>query len=61
MPLVTVGLYEGRSIEKKRELVQAVTETVARVLNTPPESVWVILEDVPKQNWGAGGVLASDR
>jgi 4-oxalocrotonate tautomerase len=61
MPLVTISLYPGRTIEKKRQLVKAVTETLNRVLDSPPESVWVILEEVPKEHWAAAGVLASDR
>jgi 4-oxalocrotonate tautomerase len=61
MPLVTIALYEGRSTDKKREAVREVTDTVAKVLAIAPESVWVILDDVSKENWSAAGVLAIDR
>lgn len=61
MPLVNIALYPGRTIEKKREIVKEVTDTLTRVMNIPPESVWVILEEVPKEHWAASGVLASDR
>jgi len=61
VPLVTIAMYPGRDLEKKREIVKEVTDTLTRVMNIAPESVWVILEEVPKEHWGAAGALASDR
>jgi 4-oxalocrotonate tautomerase len=60
MPLIHVSLYEGRSIEQKREFVKAVTAETARTLKCPPESVDIIFEDIKKSDWASAGKLASD-
>lgn len=60
MPLIHVSLYEGRSIEQKREFVTVVTTETARILKCPQESVDIIFEDVKKSDWATAGKLASD-
>jgi 4-oxalocrotonate tautomerase len=60
MPLITVQLFEGRTIEQKRELVEAITEAVVRIAKTTPEATQVIITDVPKHHWATAGKLASD-
>lgn len=60
MPLIHVSLFEGRTIEQKREFVKAVTAESARTLKCAPESVDIIFEDVKKSDWASGGKLASD-
>jgi 4-oxalocrotonate tautomerase len=60
MPLIHVSLYEGRSIEQKREFVKAVTAEAARTLKCPPKSVDIIFEDIKKSDWASAGKLASD-
>jgi 4-oxalocrotonate tautomerase len=32
-----------------------------RVLGCPPEAVTVIIDEIPKENWGAAGELCSER
>jgi 4-oxalocrotonate tautomerase len=61
MPVVTIRLLEGRSLEQKRELTKVVSEAVSRIAKTPLEGVHVIFENVPRTDWGLGGVLWSDR
>lgn len=60
MPVVKVMWLEGRSKEQKDELAKAITEAVARIGKTKPESTTVIFEDVPRQNWAKAGVLATE-
>ena len=60
MPLVTVHMFEGRTVEQKRELVAAITEAVVRIAKTTPEATQVVITDVPKHNWASAGKLASD-
>jgi 4-oxalocrotonate tautomerase len=61
MPLVTVAMYEGRSLDQKRELVRGITDVVARVTGNSPEAVHVIVEEVKRENWAIGGLLQPDR
>lgn len=53
-------MYEGRTIEQKRELVAALTEAIVRIAKTTPEATEIIITDVPRHNWGQAGKLASD-
>ncbi|MQA79925.1 MAG: hypothetical protein GEV10_15820 [Streptosporangiales bacterium] len=61
MPIVHVEFFEGRPIEKKRELVQGITETVARTCQVDADGVHVLLEERTRENWGRGALLNSDR
>lgn len=55
MPIVQIQMLEGRDEEKKRQLIAAVTNAICETLSAPPESVRVLLQDVPKTHWGVGG------
>ena len=60
MPVITVEMYEGRTIEQKRELSKAITEAVVRIAKTTPEATFVVFTDVDKGDWAQGGLLASE-
>jgi 4-oxalocrotonate tautomerase len=55
MPFVQIQMLEGRDDEKKRRLIAAVTNAICETLEAPPESVRIVLTDVPKTHWGVGG------
>ncbi|MBM4463449.1 MAG: 4-oxalocrotonate tautomerase [Chloroflexi bacterium] len=60
MPIVRVEMWPGRTHAQKAELARLITEAVVKVADTTPQATIVIFEDVPKENWAVGGVLASD-
>jgi 4-oxalocrotonate tautomerase len=59
MPVVTVEMWQGRTIEQKKLLAEGITEAFVKI-GTPKEKVTVILKDNPKHNWSEGGTLASE-
>jgi 4-oxalocrotonate tautomerase len=59
MPVVTVDMWEGRTIEQKKQLVEGITSVMTEKLNIAPEHITIIIKDVPKHNWASGGKLAS--
>jgi len=61
MPVVTIALREGRTVEQKREMVKAVTEAIARTVNVKPDSVSIVITDLPATNFAREGILLSDR
>ena len=61
MPVITIRLMEGRTLEQKRELAKVISEAVSRIANTPLQGVHVIFENVPRADWSLGGVLFADR
>lgn len=60
MPEIFVYMFEGRSLEQKRELVRCVTEAVSSSLSVRPEVVTVQLVEGSKQNRSRGGCLFSE-
>lgn len=61
MPTLRVELMEGRTVEQKRALVQALTQAVVNTLGTKPEAVDVLLYDIKRHDWATGGELWSDK
>lgn len=61
MPVVTVELWEGRTLEQKRALCRAITDAMVQHAGARPDALHVIIHEVPKQNWALGGVLGPDR
>lgn len=55
MPIIDVTLIEGRAPEKKRALIEKLTEAAVEALDAPIESVRVIIREVPAAHFGAGG------
>ncbi|MCG8293772.1 MULTISPECIES: tautomerase family protein [Pseudomonas] len=56
MPYVHIRVTdEGVSAEHKRLLIEGTTQLLERVLNKPPASTFVVIEEVPTDNWGVGG------
>ncbi len=59
MPVVTVEMWEGRTIEQKKRIVEGITSTMTGI-GIPAEEVHIIIKDIPKHNWGRAGKLASE-
>ncbi|KKN50075.1 hypothetical protein LCGC14_0636260 [marine sediment metagenome] len=55
MPYISIETFEGKTVEQKKALIQEVTKAVTSTLNVPPESVWIVIKDVPRCNWGEKG------
>lgn len=61
MPLIRVELFEGRTVDQKRALAQALTEATVKTLGCAPGHVDIMFFDVPKSDWATGGELWSDK
>ncbi len=59
MPVVIVEMWEGRTVDKKKQLVEGITDAFVKI-GTPADQVHIILKDNPKHNWASGGKLASE-
>ena len=60
MPLVTIKLIEGRTIEQKRSMVKDVTEAIVKNIGCPASAVHIDIMDMKKENYAQGGKLFSD-
>lgn len=61
MPTINVQLFEGRTVDQKRNFVKAVTTAACETLGCTPESVDVIIQDVKREDWATGGELWCDK
>ncbi len=59
MPVVRVTFYEGRSVEKKRAIAEAITDALVRIGGSKRDGVHVIFENVAREDWVIGGAPES--
>lgn len=55
MPVVRVAFFEGRSVEKKRAIAEAITDALATIGGSNRAGVHVIFENIARENWVIGG------
>lgn len=60
MPVIIVEMWEGRTLEQKKELVKGLTDAFVKI-GTPADSVQIILKDNPRNCWAHAGKLASEK
>lgn len=61
MPEIFIYMFEGRTLDQKRELVQSVTQAVSGSLQVDVETVTIQLVEGPKHHRARAGVLISDK
>ncbi|HEY3643215.1 MAG TPA: 2-hydroxymuconate tautomerase [Xanthobacteraceae bacterium] len=61
MPVVTVQMWSGRTQKQKRALVRAITDAMVQHADAKPTNLHVIIQEVPKENWGLAGVMGDER
>lgn len=61
MPMIHVELVEGRTVEQKRALGEAITKATVECVNVPKEAVKVIFVDMKAHDLMEGGVLRSEK
>jgi len=52
-------MIQGRTAEKKEELIKKVTDAIVDALQVPKDKVRIILNELPKENLAYGGVPLS--
>ena len=60
MPLVTIKILEGRTVEQKRGMVKDVTEAIVKNIGCPTQAVTIDIMEYSKENLAAGGELFVD-
>ncbi len=60
MPTFHVEMFEGRTPEQKKALVEKVTQAAVDALGCKADSVDIIITDIKKDNWATGGKLWSE-
>ncbi|MCG5216904.1 tautomerase family protein [Streptosporangium soli] len=60
MPLIEATIAEGRTPEQIRSLMHEVHEAVRRSLGSPPESIRVVVREIPRTHWSSGGLTLEE-
>lgn len=61
MPYVNIKITkENTTKEQKQKIVSGVTELLEKVLGKNPATTFVIIEEIPCDNWGINNKLVSD-
>jgi 4-oxalocrotonate tautomerase len=61
MPVVTIQMWEGQSVENKRQMAKGITDLMSPYMNDRPDKITVIFQEVPLESWASGGELSADR
>jgi len=56
VPYINVRIIEDNvTAEQKAEVIAGITDVMVRVLGKKPESTFVVIDEVPLENWGHKG------
>jgi 4-oxalocrotonate tautomerase len=54
-------MLEGRTVEQKRQLAEAITRVMVDIAKTKPEAVTIVIDDYPRTNWAKAGKLMAEQ
>lgn len=60
MPYVNIQIIKGATREQKAQLVEAVTDSLVRILDKKPEHTHVVIQEIEEENWGFAGMLTDE-
>ncbi|WP_240783270.1 MULTISPECIES: 4-oxalocrotonate tautomerase [Rahnella] len=58
--MIRLEMLPGRTAEQKRDFAREVTRVAVETLKCKPESVDVVITEIPKSHWAKGGELMGD-
>jgi 4-oxalocrotonate tautomerase len=61
MPLARISILEGQPDDAKRTMIARVTDAIADSLRLEPGHVRVLIDELPPEHWGVGGLSMRDR
>ncbi len=60
MPFIRIDMFQGRTLEQKREIAEVLTREISRIAKCKPETINYIFTDVDRESWGRNGTLFCD-
>jgi 4-oxalocrotonate tautomerase len=62
MPYVNVRLIDdGATDEQKSAVIKGITDVLVNVLNKSPDATFVVIDEVPAENWGFKGKSVAEQ
>jgi 4-oxalocrotonate tautomerase len=61
VPYVNVRITrDGATPDQKRQLIRAMTDLLVDVLDKDPDTTFVVIDEVPVEDWGVAGIPADE-
>jgi 4-oxalocrotonate tautomerase len=57
MPYINLKVAGPLTKEQKQQITKEFTETLTKVAAKPPESTYIVIDEVERENWAVGGKL----
>jgi len=54
--IIEFSVFEGRTIETKKQLIKTLFESIKHEFNIAPEDIEITIFETPKHNWGIRGL-----
>lgn len=54
--VIEISMFEGRTVETKKQLINLLFERINSELNISPEDIEITIFETPKHNWGIRGL-----
>jgi 4-oxalocrotonate tautomerase len=62
MPYVRIEIVEdGTTAEQKSRLIRGATQLIVDILGRDPKGTYVIIDEIPQDNWGIGYESIAER
>ena len=61
MPNITVEIFEGRTLDQRRQFVKGITQAAVDAFGITPDGVRITFFEIGKQDLARGGELFSDK
>jgi 4-oxalocrotonate tautomerase family enzyme len=58
--IIEISMFEGRSVESKKQLIRLLFENIEREVGISPQDVEITIQESPKHNWGIRGQCADE-
>ncbi|WP_413381416.1 tautomerase family protein [Alkalihalobacillus sp. 1P02AB] len=58
--VIEVSMFEGRTVETKKQLLNLLFERINRDLGIPPQDIEITIFETPKHNWGIRGLSGDE-
>ena len=60
MPYVNIQITKGATRKQKAQLVDEITDSLARILGKKPEHTHIVIQEIDDENWGFSGLLTDE-
>ena len=58
--VIEISMFEGRTVEVKKQLLKLLFERINSELNISPQDVEITIFETPKHNWGIRGLSGDE-